>query len=81
MSEDNITRMDDFRQRRGEATDALLSLPGGDPNMPVTGEPTPNPSPEHPFGYGITEMDVEAFMNIRNWLEFEQPPAKSTRLH
>lgn len=24
---------------------------------------------EHPFGYSLEEMDVEAFFNMRNWLQ------------
>ncbi len=24
---------------------------------------------DHPFGYSLEEMDVEAFFNMRNWLQ------------
>jgi hypothetical protein len=34
-----------------------------DPNIPK------DEQEDHPFGYAIADMDVEAFLNIRDWLE------------
>lgn len=35
----------------------------GDPNIPK------DEQEDYPFGYAIPDMDLEAFLNIRNWLE------------
>jgi hypothetical protein len=29
----------------------------------------PTEPPEHPFGFSLDEMDVQAFFNMRTWLE------------
>ncbi len=34
---------------------------------------------DHPFGFALQDMDVEAFLNMRKWLE-EAVTAKGARL-
>lgn len=36
-------------------------------------------SPEYPFGENVPEMDIEAFLNMRNWLE-DAVTAKGARV-
>lgn len=46
----------------GEGGPARVGLPD------TSAEASP-PSPEYPFGFALHEMDVEAFFNMRGWLQ------------